>query len=61
MVNQWKLELKRIIPEVPVARSAGQSNTDSGNEIAPHHDRTPAILLMDDIYKGVKSVSSLTA
>ena len=34
MVNQWKLELKRIIPEVPVARSAGQSNVDSGNEIA---------------------------
>ena len=33
MVNQWKLELKRIILEVPVARSAGQSNADSGNEI----------------------------
>ena len=33
MVNQWKLELKRFIPKVPVARSAGQSNADSGNEI----------------------------
>ena len=33
MVNQWKLELKRIIREVPVARSAGQSNADCGNEI----------------------------
>ena len=26
----------------------------------PHHDRAPAILLIDDIYKGVKSFSSLT-
>ena len=33
MVNQGKLELKRIIREVPVARSAGQSNADCGNEI----------------------------
>ena len=33
MVNQRKLELKRIIPKVPVARSAGQSNADCGSEI----------------------------
>ena len=38
MVSQWKLELKRIIPEVPVARSAKQSNPDSGNEIAGNGD-----------------------
>ena len=40
MVNQWKLELKRIIPEVPVARSAGQSNADSGNEIGETYVRS---------------------
>ena len=33
MVNQWKLELKRIIPKVLVARSTGQSNGDSRHEI----------------------------